>query len=268
MPPRPVTDADIDSIVGAFFAPDRDMFRTLLEATRGLGGDLAELGVLYGASAALVGAARQEGEVFTVVDLFGKESSDDSNAAENESSYAGLTRAAFEANMMRVVGELPTIIEDYSSTIVEHAHLGSHRFVHVDASHLYDHVVGDVRAARALLKPDGIVVFDDFRAEHTPGVAAAVWQAVLTEGLRPVAVSPHKFYGTWGEVGTYQEALRTWVEWEPLWTAEWQSVSGHQLLRIHAVPSWQVPRHPWKRFVPVALWPAAAKVRRLIRRRH
>ena len=38
------------------------------------------------------------------------------------------------------------------------------------------------RRRRTLLQPEGIVSFDDFRAEHCPGVSAAVWGAVATIG--------------------------------------------------------------------------------------
>ncbi len=51
---------------------------------------------------------------------------------------------------------------------------------------------------RTLLAPEGVVVFDDYRAEHTPGVAAAVWQR-LDKGLSPFALSPVKMYATFGD---------------------------------------------------------------------
>lgn len=127
MTQRAVSDHEIDGIVGAFFEPDRDMFRWLLAATEPLGGDLAEMGVLYGASAVLIGSSLQPGETFTVVDLFGREVCDVQNSVENASSYPLLTRQAFERNYRAIHGDLPVVLEDYSSKIVEHAAPASHR---------------------------------------------------------------------------------------------------------------------------------------------
>ena len=89
----------------------------------------------------------------------------------------------------------------------EHAAHGTHRFVHIDASHLYEHVVADIAAARTLLKPGGVVVFDDYRAPHTPGVAAAVWRET-TEDLTPFAVTQNKLYATFGEADHWLEAAQ------------------------------------------------------------
>lgn len=149
-----VSDADLDGLVGAFYRPDRDMFRVLLEATHEIGGELAELGVLLGQSAVLVGDYLAEGEIFTVIDLFESAAPDSANESENSDSNPGLTRKAFEDNYLRLHPELPVVIQGLSGTIVEHAKHAGHRFVHVDASHLFEHVVEDIVAARILLKPD------------------------------------------------------------------------------------------------------------------
>ena len=85
--------------------------------------------------------------------------------------------------------------------------------MHVDASRLYEHVAGDVEAARILLGANGIVVFDDYRSVHTPGVAAVVWEAVLNKGLNPICVSESKLYGTWSEAGPVQDELYTDGRW-------------------------------------------------------
>src|SRR4051812_42106812 len=115
----PITNESLDTIVGAFWPIDMDVFRLMLEPG---GGDLAELGVLYGKSAALIGSYLRPGETFTVSDLWEAPAGDASNADENASSYPDLTRAAFEANYRRVVGSnLPQIVQGESSTIVDAA---------------------------------------------------------------------------------------------------------------------------------------------------
>lgn len=111
------------------------------------------------------------------------------------------------------------------------------RFIHVDGSHLYDHVAADIESARIALDDDGVVVFDDFRSEHTPGVSAAVWQAVTGSGLRPIALSAGKFYGTWADPARYVDHLRLWLPHQDLqW--ESQSINGHDVLRIGVIPRW------------------------------
>ncbi len=255
-----ITDDELDTIVGALYAPDRDLFRVLLSSTARTGGDLAELGVLEGQSAVLIGESQQVGETFTVIDLF-DDVGVDANDPEN---YPGLTRSAFEANYLRYFATLPVVVQDFSDRIVDVAKHGSHRFVHIDASHQHHHVVGDIEAARILLQPDGIVVLDDIRQPHTPGVAAAAWGAVARDGLIPFAISPHKLYATWGRTDDHRSTVLAWLEGNADWTHETQSIDGRPLIRIFPVSHAQRPRHPAKRFVPAALWPAAARVRRAL----
>lgn len=254
-----VSDAQVDAIVGAFFPPDLQAFRVLLDATaERLGGDLAELGVLYGRSAVLIGSSLRPGETFTVVDLFEADAADAENAGENTSSYPGLTRKAFEDTYRRVLGTLPVVVAGSSETVVDHVPPASHRFVHVDASHLHEHVVRDIEAAKIVLRPDGVLVLDDIRAEHTPGVAAAAWQSVLTAGLRPFGISPHKLYATFGDPAPWRDALLGLAASGQV-DQEVQVVGGEPLVRFW-VPRGEAPALPWRRYVPEAAWPAVSAV--------
>lgn len=259
-----LTDADVESVPGAFWQPDLDMFRVVLEASAAKGpGDLAELGVLVGRSAVLIGDHLRDEETFTVVDLFGQSLSDASNNEENQTSYPQLSRRSFESHYARLHDRLPVVVEGLSSSITEHARHGAHRFVHVDASHLFDHVRGDIRTARTLLARDGVLVLDDFRTEHTPGVAAAAWQAVLAEGLRPFAVSPQKMYATWGDGSRCRDALVTWAAGTGH-PHEIQRINDQDVLRVGVRRS---APHPAKRYVPEVAWPALARVRAVLRNR-
>ena len=143
--------AQLEQIPGWFRRMDMEMFRLLLDATeeRLGGGDLAELGVYLGKSAALMGFSLRPGESFTVVDLFSAEAPTADNQSENDEQYAELSREAFEGYYRQFHEELPVVVQAPSQTIVDHAAHGTHRFVHIDASHLYEHVVGDIEAARA-----------------------------------------------------------------------------------------------------------------------
>lgn len=140
-----------------------------------------------------------KGKLFTVCDLFDSEVADDANSAETGKSYSTLTRSAFEANYLSFHNELPVAIQGPTSIIGSKVAPGSCRFVHIDASHLYEHVRGDIVAVRDLVLPSGILALDDYRAEHTPGVAAAAWEAVAVLGLRLVCVTGSKMYGSWGD---------------------------------------------------------------------
>ncbi|MFI5532328.1 class I SAM-dependent methyltransferase [Kitasatospora sp. NPDC051853] len=204
LPPPP---SSLDDVPGWFWRVDQELFGWLLarQSANGIKGDLLELGSYLGRSAILMGRHLQAGERFTVCDLFDSEAPDEDNTAEMAMSYRKtLTRRAFEANYLAFHDELPQVVQAPTSVLADgRIPAGSCRFVHVDASHLYEHVAGDIQVARAALVPDGLVVLDDYRSPHTPGVSAAVWEAVYVHGLKPVCLTPEKFYGTWGD----QEAV-------------------------------------------------------------
>ena len=153
-------------------------------------------GRLQGKSAILIGAHLQQDETLIVCDLFGRPASEEEIGADASQFYRDrLCRQDFETNYLSFIEELPRIVEGPSSTILQHVRPGRVRFVHIDAAHRYSNVRQDIAAARTMLREDGVVVLDDFRTAHTPGVAAAVWGAVLRDGLVPLCVSETKFYG-------------------------------------------------------------------------
>lgn len=215
-------------IPGWFDRTDETLFRWFLTRD-GESGDLAEIGPYLGKSAVVIGEHVKPGETFTVIDLFGEPAPDDSNTKENAGQYGSLTRERFEANYRAALGTLPVIVQAPSSELPKHASHGTHRFVHVDGSHLYGQVREDIESARLLLSEDGVVVLDDIASSHTPGVWAAAWEAVVTGGLLPIMVSEHKLYATWGRFETWQERFRRrgpeGIGWER------QEVLGRPLLR-------------------------------------
>jgi hypothetical protein len=209
-------------------------------------GDLLEMGAYMGKSAIFMGGYLRPGETFTVCDLFDSEAPDGSNDVEVRGSYSTLTRRSFEANYLSFRQELPRVIQAPTSVVPGMVEDGSCRFVHVDASHLYKHVRGDIAAARDVLRTDGLVVLDDFRSEHTPGVACATWQAVVEDGLRPICITPNKFYGTWGDPAPIRdELLAALRERGDFWTSP-QEVAGHPLVIVNG-PKAKPPRLPASR---------------------
>ncbi|MET7616091.1 class I SAM-dependent methyltransferase [Streptomyces sp. NPDC005408] len=248
--PRPTRFADVK---GWFWPVDQLLFDWFLSYQRDTDpdgrGDLLELGAYLGKSAIFTADYLREGEAFTVCDLWDSPAPDDSNSAEMDRSYSTLTRRGFEANYLSFHDELPTMVQAPTSVITSRVSAGSCRFVHVDASHLYEHVHGDIEAAKDLLQPEGIVSFDDFRAEHCPGVSAAVWGAVATSALKPIVITGTKLYGTWGDPAPTREALLTWLESrKDLWHGV-EEVAGLPLIRIKGNKA-EAPAHPKSRHKP------------------
>ncbi|WP_280336158.1 class I SAM-dependent methyltransferase [Nocardia wallacei] len=187
----------IDEIEGWFYPTDHYLFDWVLGRHDAASGDLVELGAYMGKSAIYMGRHLREGETFTVCDLFDTPAPDTRTDKEMRVYYSTLTRAKFEQNYLRFHDVLPVIVEGPTAMLPSRVTPQSCRFAHVDASHLYEHVSADIDIVRDLLAPDGVVAIDDYRSPHTPGVAAATWEAVLNKGLRPIVVSESKFYGTW-----------------------------------------------------------------------
>ncbi|MBD0746113.1 class I SAM-dependent methyltransferase [Streptomyces sp. CBMA152] len=237
--------ARFSDVKGWFWPADQLLFDWFLarQERQELHGDLLELGAYLGKSAIFMGSYLREDETFTVCDLFDSPAPDDPNSEEMDRSYATLTRRAFESNYLSFHDELPVVVQAPTSVIAGRVPASSCRFIHVDASHLYEHVHGDISAARSLIAPDGIVAFDDFRAEHCPGVAAAVWGAVATSGLRPIAITGTKMYGTWSDPAPAREELLTWLSGRSdMWHGV-EEVAGSPLIRIDGKKA-KSPAHP------------------------
>ena len=193
---------------GWFGVQDFDLFEWFLSRqSGGPPGDLLEMGAYLGRSAILLGYYVRAREALVVCDLFGAGSGDPTNDVENVSYAANLGRRRFEHNYTAFHGALPRIVQGPTSSLPAELVADGARFVHVDASHLYEHVAQDLRTAQVLLRHDGIVVCDDYRSTHTPGTAAAVWEAAADGRLNPICVSKQKLYGTFGDPRSHQEAL-------------------------------------------------------------
>jgi hypothetical protein len=230
-------------IPGWFGPVEHDMFSAMLRAQDGITGTLVELGVYLGRSAVVIGAHQRRDERFLVIDLFGSEAVApegpewDANRTENQVSYPTLTRSAFERNYLRVHPELPEVVQDLTSVLPQYVAPGSARFVHVDASHLHAQVADDIANSAIALRPDGVIVLDDYRGPHTPGVAAAAWGAVHCAGLVPFALTTDKMYATWGDPQPYRAAVRRLLTSRPKWSWETQRIADHEVIRLGAVPA-------------------------------
>ncbi|MDN0195323.1 class I SAM-dependent methyltransferase [Streptomyces sp. S.PNR 29] len=253
---------ELKDVKGWFPPLDQVLFTWFLERqrTNGIRGDLLELGAYMGKSAILLGHHLRDDEKFTVCDLFESDAPDEANQAESTKSYASLTRQAFERNYLSFHDALPTVIQGPSSVITQEVAPGTCRFVHIDASHLYEHVAADIVAARDILLPEGIVVLDDFRSEHTPGVSVATWEAVLSGGLRPVCLSTQKLYGTWGDPEPLQEELLAMLRERTDCGLSVQWAAGHRLVRARS-KGMKPPPFPYSRHYTEPRLPAVPSPR-------
>lgn len=222
---------------GAFWDIDFLVFDRVLseQENKGVEGDLLEIGAAYGKSAIVLGLHAKTGEETIVCDIFEETGVNTANTLENQLSYPGLNRSAFETNYLRWVGKPPRIVQELSSSIPSHVRPGSLRFAHLDGGHHYDVVSDDVRNTRKLLLDTGVLVFDDFRAFHTPGVAAAAWEAVAIDHMIPFCATEQKLYATWNPATAKDmgEVLADWVKGQgEAVNAGIQEVAGHELLLI------------------------------------
>ncbi|MGW7353517.1 class I SAM-dependent methyltransferase [Streptomyces sp. NPDC054784] len=236
-------------VPGWFYNTDVVLFDWFLrrQEQQDVRGDLLEMGAYMGKSAILLRGYVRDDETFTVCDLFDSDAPDEHNEREMSGSYATLTRRSFEANFLSFHDELPRIVQAPTSVVPDEVKADSCRFVHVDASHLYEHVRPDIANARQVLSERGLVVLDDYRSTHTPGVACATWQAVLEGELKPICVSGNKFYGTWGDPRQLQDDLHAELKKRGKFWLQWQDVAGHRMLlvggRKAAPPEVPVSRH-------------------------
>lgn len=231
------------SIEGWFYWADQQVFRTVLGGQQEPG-TLVELGCYLGKSTVLMGDYQREGEPFVVIDLFGRTdllAGDTDTTAEVDRSYKSLSQQAFEANYLGVHPSLPTVVVGPSSVVVDHVEPGSARFVHIDASHLYEHVRTDIASAATMVRPGGVIALDDYRSVHTPGVSAAIWSAVERGEIIPVAHTHQKMYCVASAPEELRERVEQVCELEEL-TFEVQQIAGHPVQRIMYTPEHHAQR--------------------------
>jgi hypothetical protein len=235
-PSETPTPTHLDEVPGWFSWIDQQLFTWFLERQERIEppGDLLELGAYLGKSAILIGDHVRDNESFTVCDLFDSDAPDNANQAEMRRSYKTLTRTGFERNYLAFHDELPEIVQAPTYQIVDHVPERSCRFIHVDASHLYEHVHGDIEASRDLLRDGGVLVCDDYRAHHTPGVAAALWPRIVHGDFQPICASPAKVYGIWGDAGPIQQELIDWLAGREECWHQVQEVAGRSLVLVNA----------------------------------
>lgn len=207
--PNLARHADLGDIDGWLHEIDVDALNFLLLEQRSEAvGDLVEVGCFQGKCSVLLGFHLGAQEVLRVVDLFGSAPQWTDNQLEVDASpYAGLSVESFLANYGKFHDRPPETFVGDSEDFLRELGPTSVRLVHIDGSHTFGRVSVDLSLARAAIVDNGLIVVDDYRTAHTPGVAAAVWPLISDKALFPLALTPYKLYATTEPVGRLQDAL-------------------------------------------------------------
>ena len=97
---------------------------------------------------------------------------------------------------------------------------------------------------------------------HTPGVQAAVWEAVAVDGLVPLALT-NKLYATWAPHPIVDELGACIADSDLVSVIEEHSVSGSRVLEVAMeAPAESRARRMLRGIVPPALVSAARRYRR------
>ena len=187
----------VNNIGGWFYPEDAIILQALnmIQDDLHIVGDMLEVGVYHGKSAAFLGFLIRSQERFFVCDTFQIAAVDAENKSENSTWYPDTNRDIFEKNYFEIHKTLPQIVTCNSRRLKAVANLSrTFRLIHIDGSHLYSIVREDLSLAADLLKPGGIVAIDDYRSAHTPGVAAATWEAIFRRKFVPICLTPQKLY--------------------------------------------------------------------------
>jgi Methyltransferase domain len=169
-----------------------------------------------------------------VCDLFGLDPTDFEVPTEGMHDYTGLTLDRFYQNYEKFHTRRPQVEVCPSWQLVERIGGRRFRFIHVDGGHAYECVQTDIRIAIDHAAEDAVIVLDDYRSPHTPGVAAAVWEATLDGFLYPFGITATKLYAT-----ASREAQARWRKTfldfnttDVSWASALHEVAGSELVRF------------------------------------
>jgi hypothetical protein len=201
----------LDSIAGWFSPRDAALFTYLLrtQVAAGAFGDLLEIGCFMGKSAILLGYGQGPDEL-VVCDIFGNPGLH--HCCTDHPLFTAATADRFYANWDLYHPVRPVAYACDSLDLTHFIDNRRFRFIHIDGCHEFGCVATDISLAIGHAAPGCVIALDDYRATELPGVAAAVWQAVLAKLLFPFAVTDAKLYASASaeDAGVWLERLRRW----------------------------------------------------------
>jgi hypothetical protein len=164
----------VDAIPGWFGFHSYALWRSLLDFQRAenLRGDLFEIGVWQGRSAAVLASYCRDDETLHLCDL----------KVDGEA-----VRAAFEsvAAANRKVVAISAPSSELAGRLDLRALHQSVRWMHIDGEHTGAAVYGELELAHQIVRPEGLVVIDDFFSPRYP--------ANTTEAVRYLEKNPFHF---------------------------------------------------------------------------
>ena len=243
-------------IDGWFEDIDCLLFHVLLSfhSSNSIQGDLLEIGVYQGKSAILLGMHLGNGEKLHACDIFDNHT-DAANKIEIVNSYPQLSLGLFLENYSKVIVTTPEVYCCASNELGKLLPDIKFRFIHIDGSHLYEHVSRDLAlAAEVIHQQQGIIVLDDFRAEHAIGVSSAMWEMVYFHGLRPIIFTSSKAYLVPASSNLTMESLMEVLKANSL-NSEVVCIKDLDCLRVHNLsrPLHKSRREILKQFIPPIL---------------
>ena len=157
-------------------------------------GSILEIGVYRGKSAILFSTFLESNEELYLCDIF-NQSTDKDNFEEISSSYKSYHIEQIVELFKQRLGYLPKILNSNSIYLPNLIPNIKFRMIHIDGSHLYSQVSSDLDYAINIALDDyGLVILDDYRSEHTIGVAAAIWDKIIQKKIVPILITPSKMY--------------------------------------------------------------------------
>ncbi len=163
----------IDAIPGWFGFHSYALWRSLLDfQAQSVRGDLFEIGVWKGRSAAVLASYCREGEKLHLCDL-------DLDDAAVRAAFAAVD--SHPKNVVTFSGPSHTL----PGRLDLRAMHRSVRWLHIDGEHTGTAVYAELELANAIVGPDGLVIIDDFFSPRYP--------ANTTEALRYMEKNPFHF---------------------------------------------------------------------------
>lgn len=223
---RNFIDRRLYRIRGFMHPVDAMVFANLLnfQERNGLAGGLAEIGVFFGRSFALM-AQLAGGSKVIGLDLF-------DIPGQRDYVEQVLARLGLDERCLLVGGNS---LEIEPAQLVER--VGPIRFFSVDGGHERHHVLGDGELAIAALAEHGVIAFDDFMNSQYPDLSAAVIDLLRAheDEIAPFCITRSKLYVTrTASRERYLQAMRD----VPLWAkGEWEEFSFLDRPVVHVTQS-------------------------------
>lgn len=173
------------------FAERADLVRALVPP----GGAVAEVGVALGDFSEVLLEMLKPSR-FVAVDSFALHELPEFWGRPTAELLGGLTHAEYYRRRLAPWGDTVELQQGLSWEALARCGAGSFDLVYVDAGHEYDDVRRDAEAAVRAVRPDGVLVFNDYvlydHVSHTPyGVVQVVNRLAVEGGWKVVGFALH-----------------------------------------------------------------------------